>query len=106
MVREASFKIEATQFQKEEKKNQLTILFEKGYKDYKDGERRIVLFQKQLKLAKKSLNILLTSYSSNGQNFEEVLRMERKMLKYGLELDKARADKNAAVAFINYLIGK
>lgn len=106
MVREASFKVEATQFQKEEKQNQLTILFEKGYKDYKDGERRIVLFQKQLKLAKKSLNILLTSYSSNGQNFEEVLRMERKVLKYGLELDKARADKNAAVAFINYLTGK
>jgi len=105
MVKEASFKMEATQFQKEEKQNQLTILFEKGYKDYKDGERRIVLFQKQLKLAEKSLNILLTSYSSNGQNFEEVLRMERKVLKYGLELDKARADKNAAAAFINYLMG-
>jgi outer membrane protein TolC len=106
MVKEASFKMEATQFQKEEKQNQLTILFEKGYKDYKDGERRIVLFQKQFKLAEKSLNILLTSYSSNGQNFEEVLRMERKVLKYGLELDKARADKNAAAAFINYLMGK
>jgi hypothetical protein len=32
--------------------------------------------------------------------------MERKVLKYALELDKAKADKNAAVAFINYLTGK
>ena len=81
MVNEASFKMQATQFQKEDKQNQLTTLFEKGYKDYKDGDRRINLFQKQLKLAEKSLAILLTSYSSNGKNFEEVLRMERKVLK-------------------------
>ena len=105
MINEASLNIEATQYQKEDKQNQLTILFEKGYKEYKDGDRRIVLFQKQLKLAEKSLAILLTSYSNNGQNFEEVLRMERKVLKYALELDKAKADKNAAVAFINYLTG-
>lgn len=106
MINEALLNIEATQFQKEDKQNQLTILFEKGHKEYKDGERRIVLFQKQLKLAEKSLAILLTSYSNNGENFEEVLRMERKVLKYALELDKAKADKNAAVAFINYLTGK
>ncbi|MDF1674660.1 MAG: TolC family protein [Vicingaceae bacterium] len=106
MIREASLNIEATQFQKEDKQNQLTILFEKGHKEYKDGERRITLFQKQLKLAEKSLAILLTAYSNNGENFEEVLRMERKVLKYALELDKAKADKNAAVAFINYLTGK
>jgi cobalt-zinc-cadmium efflux system outer membrane protein len=106
MINEASFNMEATQFQKEEKKNQLSILFEKGYKEYKDGERRTALFQKQIKIAEKSLAILLTSYSNNGQNFEEVLRMERKSLKYALELDKARADKNAAVAFIDYLLGK
>jgi outer membrane protein TolC len=106
MIREASFYMEATQFKKEDKKNQLITLFEKGYKEYKDAERRIVLFDKQLKLADKSLAILLTAYSSNGQNFEEILRMERKVLKYSLELDKARADKNAAAAFINYLTGK
>lgn len=106
MINEASFNYEAAQFKKEDKQNQLIILFEKGYKDYSDGNRRIILFKKQLKLAEKSLNILLTSYSNNGKNFEEVLRMERKVLKYALELDKAKADKNAAVAFINYLTGK
>jgi outer membrane protein, heavy metal efflux system len=106
MFNEATLNVEATQFKKVDKQNQLTSLFEKGFKDYKDGERRIVLFQKQLKLADKSLAILLTAYSSDGKNFEEVLRMERKVLKYTLELDKARADKNAAAAFINYLTGK
>ena len=106
IVREASLYMEAAQYQKEDKQNQLITLFEKGYKEYKDAGRRIILFDKQLKLADKSLAILLTSYSSDGENFEEVLRMERKVLQYSLELDKARADKNAATAFINYLTGK
>ncbi|MBL4668451.1 MAG: TolC family protein [Flavobacteriales bacterium] len=105
MVSEAFLYMEATKYQKEDKQNQLITLFEKGYKEYKDAGRRIILFDKQLKLADKSLVILLTSYSSDGENFEEVLRMERKVLQYSLELDKARADKNAATAFINYLTG-
>lgn len=105
MVSEASFNLEATEYKKEDKQNQLITLFERGFKDFKDGERRIVLYSKQLNLAEKSLSILLTAYSSNGQNFEEVLRMERKVLKYALELDKARADKNASEAFIIYLTG-
>lgn len=106
MVKEASLNMEATQLKKEDKQNQLTALFENGYKDYNDADRRVSLYQMQHKLAEQSLNILLTSYSGDGKNFEEVLRMESKVLKYALELDKARSDKNAALAFINYLSGK
>ncbi|PCH98370.1 MAG: hypothetical protein COB85_01700 [Bacteroidetes bacterium] len=106
MINESMLKMESVQFGRKEKQNQLTVLFENGYKDYSDAGRRISLYEKQTALADKSLGILLTSYSGNGENFEEVLRMERKVLKYTLELDRARADKNASVAFINYLLGK
>ncbi len=105
LVKEASLQIEAAEFEKEDKINQLSTLFEKGYKDFRDGERRVNLYQAQLKLAKEALDILLAEYSTDSKDFEEVLRMERKVLKYELELDKARADKNAAVAFIYYLMG-
>ncbi len=106
MIKEASFRIEEFQYTKENKQNELVSLFEKNLKDYKDAQRRIILYQKQLVLAQKSLNILLTAYSTDGKNFEEILRMERNVLKYALELDKARTDKNTSVAFINYLTGK
>jgi len=106
MVREASLNIEASKYQKEDKQNELTILFERVYRDYSDANRRINLYVRQLALANKSLSILITSYSNDGQNFEEVLRMERKVLDYSLQLDKARSDKNAATAFIEYLTGK
>jgi outer membrane protein, heavy metal efflux system len=106
LVKEASLNMQATVLKKEDRKNHLTSLFEKGYKDYRDADRRIDLYKLQLILAEKSLNILLTSYSADGEYFEEILRMERKVLKYSLEVDKARADKSAVVAFINYLLGK
>ena len=105
MVQEAVFEMEASQYQKESQSNELVMLFEKSYRDYKDADRRILLYKRQSYLASKSLELLLNSYSTDGKNFEEVLRMERKALTYALELDKARADKNAEVAFINYLIG-
>ncbi|HHG84120.1 MAG TPA: TolC family protein [Bacteroidetes bacterium] len=105
-VKEAIFNMESNEYQRENQQNELVALFEMGFKDYQDADRRIELYRRQLQLAEKSLNILLVSYSSDGENFEEVLRMERKVLKYALEFDKARADKNAAVAFFDYLIGK
>ncbi len=106
LVQEASYNMQSAQFEKENQQSELTILFEKVYRDYSDANRRINMYQRQTELANKSLNILLTSYANDGRNFEEVLRMERKLLDYSLELDKARADKNAAVAFVDYLTGK
>jgi len=106
IINEAIYKIESIENKKIDKQNQLTILFERSYRDYSDAKRRINLYEKQLAIAEQSLNILIVSYSADGKSFEEVLRMERKVLKYALELDKARADKNVAAAFINYLTGK
>jgi len=106
MVNEATFRMEAVQFEQADKKNELSTLFEKAFRDHRDADRRIELYRGQTKLANSSLNILISAYSSDGADFEEVLRMERKLLKYALELDKARADKNASTAFVNYLTGK
>jgi cobalt-zinc-cadmium efflux system outer membrane protein len=106
MVKEAVLMQESTESGKLDKINVLETTFEKANKDYKDADRRIPLFQGQSKKASKSLNILQTAYETEGKNFEEVLRMERQLLKYKLELEKARADKDAAIAFINYLMGK
>jgi len=105
-VKEASLNMEAARYEQTEKVNQLSSLFEATYRDYSDADRRINLYRVQLKRAQKSLNILMTEYSNEGTNFEEVLRMEQKVLKYALELDKARSDKNAATAFVEYLTGK
>lgn len=106
MINEASLQKEAVQFEKENTSNVLETYFEKGYRDYLDGVRRVKLYIQLLTFANQALNILVADYTSAGKDFEEVLRMEKKVLKYELELEKARADQNTAVAYINYLMGK
>ncbi len=106
MVNEAIHMQDATISDKEEKVNSLEVLFERTYYEYIDGQRRISLFLKQKEFAQKAINILESEYATNGTNFEEILRMERRLLKYSLELERAFSDKQASIAFINYLIGQ
>lgn len=106
MVQEVVYLEVAKENEKVNKMNVLETLFENAWKDYLDADRRISLFNSQLNLAQKSIKILETDYSTGNKNFEEVLRMERRLLKYNLELEKSRVDKQAAISFINYLMGK
>lgn len=106
MVKEAVFMQEAAQNKKENKINVLESIYEKANADYKDAKRRIELHTKLLELAQKSMRILESDYATGGKQFEEILRMERKVLMHNLELEKSRADLNASIAFIHYLIGR
>jgi outer membrane protein TolC len=106
MVNEAVYLQKMVTDQKVEKKNVLETLFENTNKNYNDAIRRLDLNKRQSILAYQAMQILQTEYSTQNKNFEEILRMERRLLKYTLELEKARADRNAAVAFMEYLMGK
>lgn len=106
MVQEVAYLETAKENEKADKSNVIEVLFENGWKDYSDADRRIDLYISQIELTGKSLKLLETDYETGNKNFEEILRMERKFLRYNLELEKARADKQAAVSFITYLMGK
>ena len=106
MVREAVLMQEATAYKKVNKVNVLETTFANVQKEFKDAERRIPFYRKQYERAEKTMNILETDYATSGRNFEEILRVERQLLNYRLELEKARADKRAAIAFVDYLMGK
>jgi outer membrane protein TolC len=106
LIKEAKLLQEAETYKKEDKKNVLSTIYTDSFKNFSDGDRRITLNQKQAQIAKKVLDVLIISYSTNAKDFEEVLRIERQLLKYELAYQQALIDKNAAIAFINYLIGK
>jgi outer membrane protein TolC len=105
LIKEAKYLQEAELSKKEDKKNNLSTVYENTHKNYSDSSRRILLNKKQIEIAKKVLDVLITSYSTDSKDFEEVLRIERQLLKYELAYQKALTDKNAATAFVNYLIG-
>jgi hypothetical protein len=105
MIKEAQYLQASEIAKKEDMRNTLSTVLSNSDKEFNDGERRIYLNKKQSEIAKKVLDVLITSYSTNSKDFEEVLRIERQLLGYRLAYQKAITDKNAAVAFINYLLG-
>ena len=106
MVNEVTYLETAKVNEKLDKENMIETLFENGWKELLDADRRIFLYDDQLNLAEQSIQLLETEYATANKNFEEILRMERKQLFYALELERARADKQAALSFIEYLMGK
>ncbi len=106
MVKETILHQQGIKDKKVDKINTLETLFKNTYSEYTDANRRINLFIEQSELAAKALRILESEYASYSNNFEEILRMDNNLRQYSLELEKARADKQASIAFINYLMGQ
>ena len=106
MIREVAYLETANEEASRNKVNGLETLLERIWKDYLDAKRRIGLNEEQMDLAERSLELLQSEYSTANREFEEILRMERKLLQYKLEFEKAKSDKQAAIAFLYYLMGK
>lgn len=106
MVQEREYLKTSVSDRKENKENQLETALEKSWRDYSDAVRRVALYHRLIRFANQALDILVTQYSTAGRDFEEILRMDRQLLRYELELERARTDQNTFVAFINYLTGK
>lgn len=106
MVNQVAYLETANRLAASDKTNSLETLFDKSWNEYIDAGRRLALNRQQLELGRKTLNVLESEYATSGNNFEELLRIERKVLQYHLALEKAKTDKQAAIAFLNYLMGK
>lgn len=105
MVDEVVYLQKAKTFEKQDKVNVLESVFENSWKNYLDATRRINHYSKQENLAKQAVTLLETTYATQGVSFEEILRMERKVLTYQIAQKKAISDKYAAIAFMYYLMG-
>ena len=103
IVSEADLQQQALQQQEAQQLNVLSVELEQQLAAYADADRRISLYREQHKRAEQAMNLLLTAYTTNGKDFEEVLRLERMLLNYELETVKAVRDKNTAAANIERL---
>jgi len=105
-VQEVVYSEIAKNHEKTDQMNILDNLLEGVLKDYQDADRRISLYLRQSDLTRDALVLLETDFAANRSPFEEILRMERKLLAYSLQLEKARTDKWVSISYINYLMGK
>ncbi len=102
-VKEQEYKILALKEKEKDVSLQLLTALERGFTEYRTAERQIALFREQIDLAERALDLLVTVYSTDNKDFEELLRMERQILNDQLAILKAQKDGNIAVAFIESL---
>jgi outer membrane protein TolC len=71
---------------------------------FKDGERRMILYDKQSDLAEKTLDIMLKSFSTSGTPLTDILRIRQQTIDYELKKIEAVADYNTAIAWLQRLM--
>jgi outer membrane protein TolC len=70
---------------------------------YQDAQRRIKLFDSQSKLTKKTLDIMLKSFSTASSGLTDLLRVRQQTLDYNVKQIEAIADYNSAIAWLQRL---
>jgi len=105
MQQEAEYMREAATESAVEMMNNLQFNFHQTMQDYNDATRRVKLYKDQALLADKSVQLLITSFSASGSDFEEILRMQQQLLDFEFKLIEAVVDKNTSTARLIYLTG-
>jgi outer membrane protein TolC len=106
-VQQAELDIQSVQSQITDKENKLETDLASSLRDFHEAHRRYELYdQKQIQRVNQALNIMTQNYATDSSNFEEILRMQRKLLDYQLSRIQALVDIQVSSAYIDYLTGK
>ena len=87
--REERLKIRALEEKKIDLLSKFSAAIEKAYTDHQIAQQQLELYQDQIEITEATINILETQYSASGNNFDELLRLERERIEYDLKILKA-----------------
>lgn len=87
--REENLKMAALTDRKTDLLNRFEVAIEEAYVDHETARLRLDLYQRQIEITKAAINILQTKYSSTGNGFDELLRLEKELIDYDLKTLKA-----------------
>ncbi len=103
MTKAAELNQMAVQNRKENAINQLAVQWRASLIDLDDANRKTALYNEQTALARQTLKLLLTSYSTNGQGFDDVLQVQQELLNYQLQLINAVVKQHTSIAMLEML---
>ena len=103
MQREAELRQLAVQQKRENTVNLLAVEWSGAIRNLDDANRKVMLYQGQTELATQTLNLLMTAYTTDGSDFEEVLRVQQQLLDYRLGLITAIVDQHTSIATLEKL---
>lgn len=103
LQKEAELRQTAVQQRRENTVNQLSTEWASAMRTLDDAQRRVRLYREQTDLARQTLNLLMISYSTEGREFEEVLRVQQQLLDYQLRWITAIVDQYTTLAVLENL---
>ncbi|MGF7138886.1 TolC family protein [Roseimarinus sediminis] len=104
--KEAQFMQESYLLQKENALNSLSSEFDRTLFEISQQLDLLELYREQIATTQQSLNLLFSSYGNSGKAFEEVLRMQQKLLQYEKLMAKATVEYHTAMARLDYITAK
>jgi outer membrane protein TolC len=84
--------------------NSLQTEYYEALQLYQDAGRRIKLYENQSLLARKSLDIMIKSFSASGSGLTDILRLRQQTLDYEFKQVEALVDYNTAIAWLKRLM--
>lgn len=104
--KEAQFLQERYALQKAERINVLNTEYDRSVVEINQLADRILLYQQQIEETKQVMSLLLSAYSTGGDEFEELLKEQQKILNYKRLLVKAMTRYHTAIAELDYITAK
>lgn len=104
MQTETSFLKAASEQNYQATANALQTEYYEALQLYYDAQRRMKLYENQSKLAQKSLNILIKTFSSSTTGMTDILEIRQQLLAYELNQVEALVDFNKSVAWVKRLV--
>lgn len=104
--KEARLMQESYALQKENALNTLSSEFDQILFEISQQADLLELYGEQIATSQQSLKLLFSSYSNSGKAFEEVLRMQQKLLQYERLMAKATVEYHTAMARLDFITAK
>ncbi len=104
--KEAEIMQEVYRQKEEEAINSLETGYEKVWFEMIQSQRLFVLYGDQMAETQQVLNLLFSAYSNEGNDFEELLRVQQRLLNYEMMRVSALVQYKVAEAELNYITAK
>ncbi|HFA49219.1 MAG TPA: TolC family protein [Bacteroidetes bacterium] len=104
--REEELKIAALEDRKADVLLKYRTAIEKAFAESETARLKTELYAKQIEITQAAINILEASYSTQGRDFDELLRLEKELVDYDLKILKAVVQSHIAKAKVErYVAG-
>ncbi len=94
--REEALRIAALEIKKDDLVSRFMAMIDKAFTDHEIAKLSIDLYKKQRTITQSAINILESNYSAKGNNFDELLALEKELIDYDLNILKAIVQSHQA----------